>query len=451
MPVQRKTNEAVTSVPNGFPVVPAATPVPVLSISDAAPAAGWQPKSDAGPVSNLRFRPRMNESDRLRQLQALETATPLQLNGVLGPLTTHDWRAALGTEESPAILRLVCTRLGELTLDTRAKVIRSLHQLLAELPADGEREPVTPNPSIPVQRYSLESTIGAVFSGTTGPALTELKNRIDGATDRFDLQQLVFRDIETADLRSALLKHFQTQAGAPGDAVKVFSDIDDTFYVNWVDDRFPKKTVYPGVRAFYEELDKGAAPTPDRLGDLMFLSARPYDSAGFLEHRTRSMLAGHGVTQATVLSGDFLHLVGNENIAKKKFSNWEEMRQLYPEYGSVFIGDSGQGDGIFGARATATERGLRASYIHNVTHLGDEAKAAYAKEGQLLFDTYVGAATRAFQEGLIGRAGLMRVIGESAHELSVIPFADPAQQAARQSELTRDIELARDAMNAASR
>lgn len=330
----------------------------------------------------------------------------------------------VGPDSKTAFLNLLSKeRVGDLSVESKARVVQALQKH---------------------DTNSLEEkAIGALFLSTSGEALSALKNAIDQGGDHRDLQQLVFHDIDSKEIRSALLAHFKTAAAPKSDKVKVHSDIDDTFYVNLKDDRYPKKTVYPGVRALYAELDKGPGSEPDRLGDLMFLSARPYDRAGAMEHSTRSMLQDKGVTQATVLSGDFAHLIGNNLIAEKKFDNWLQINQLYPEYGSVFIGDSGQGDAIFGAKAAAANADMRAVFIHNVTGLDEAARADFAAKGVTIFDTYVGAASEAFKKGLITPEGLQRVMSAATRELAEVEFTDPAQKAARQSELDRDLAAAR--------
>jgi hypothetical protein len=71
-------------------------------------------------------------------------------------------------------------------------------------------------------------------------------------------------------------------------------------------------TIYPGVKAFYTELDKGGAAEEEASGDLMFLPARPYDRGGLSEHHTHEMLKNAGVHDATLLSGDIPHLINHE-------------------------------------------------------------------------------------------------------------------------------------------
>src|SRR5690606_29985050 len=116
-----------------------------------------------------------------------------------------------------------------------------------------------------------EEAILALFVASRGLSLTALKNAVDAGGDHRDLQQLVHGDYDHADLRDALLAHLAVASDeTPADDVKILSDIDDTFYCNWKDARFPKKTVYPGVRQLYLELDRGSAGG-GRLGDVVFI------------------------------------------------------------------------------------------------------------------------------------------------------------------------------------
>lgn len=374
-------------------------------------------------------------TDRKEEAQLIELfkkAGAGELNQLLTGLSPHELHELtsdmddrlFGPDNKTAFLNLLSKdRVGDLSVESKAKLILAL-----QLHETDKKE---------------EKAITAIFLATKGPALTALKNSIDGATDYHDLQQLVFHDLDSKELRGQLLSHFKAEATSKDGKVKVLSDIDDTFYVNWKDDRFPKKTIYPGVRALYAELDRGGGATADRVGDLMFLSARPYDRAGLSEHFSREMMHDKGVTQATVLSGDFAHLIGNQSIADKKYQNWQQVNQLYPEYGSVFIGDSGQGDALFGAKAAASNADMRAVFIHNVTHLDAAAKAEQASKGVFVFDTYVGAATEAFKRGLISKSGLERVVSEANREFTGLTFDSPQQQAARKAELDSDTAAAR--------
>jgi len=443
----------MTRINTRAPAPPTAprTETPAAKPTGAPPKAGWTaPPTSGGPTTATGFDPapaapspalkeirtllegHTDRNEERRILDIFRGASPAELNQVLSQLPVHEVHELIGDlddrwfgpDNRTAFLALLTReRLADLTPESRAKLVHGLQTG----GTDGQ----------------AERAIRDIFLGTRGADLTALKNGIDSGVDYHDLQQLVFHDIDDRGIRGQLLAHFKAEAKPTGQ-VKVLSDIDDTFYENWVDDRFPKQTVYPGVRAFYQELDQGGGATADRLGDLNFLSARPYDRAGLTEGLTHDMLEKHGVTHATVLSGDLLHVIGNENIAAKKFDNWQQVRQLYPEYGSVFIGDSGQGDASFGAKAVATSPSdMKRVFIHNVTHLDAAQKADFAKQGVYVFDTYVGAATEAYRDGLITRDGLQRVADAAQAELAQVKFDSPEKQAARQAELDRDLAALR--------
>jgi len=70
------------------------------------------------------------------------------------------------------------------------------------------------------------------------------------------------------------------------------------------------------------------------------------------------------------------------------------------------------------------------------------AAARIQSRGVFVFDTYVGAAVRANELGLLDNAGLKSVMDEAKEELSRIAFDDPAMKAAREAELSRDLEAA---------
>lgn len=437
MPIRRSTDVAPALRTTG--TTPAAAPKPAPRPVAVPPPEFTPTRGTALQTKLSQLRSMMvGHTDRKEEGQILSMfreAPAGELNQLIAGLTRDELHELtedmddrfFGPDNHTAFLQLMSTdRVGDLTVESKAKFIGALQAGTT----DGKEE----------------KAIGQMLLATKGDSLTALKNAIDGGGDFHDLQQLVFHDMDSPELRASVLAHFKKEAPAKGERVKVHSDIDDTFYVNLKDKRYPGKTVYPGVRALYQELDRGPGAQADRAGDLMFLSARPYDPAGLIEKGTRSMLADHGVTQATVLSGDFAHVVGNSLIADKKYENWQQINQLYPEYGSVFIGDSGQGDAIFGAKAAGANADMRGVFIHNVTGIDDAGKAEFARKGVFVFDTYVGAATEAFKKGLISREGLERVMSSASRELAEVHFDKPEQKAARQADLDRDLATARAAL-----
>ena len=378
--------------------------------------------------------------DEKKIIELFRNAPADELNQLVDRLQQHEFHELIddlndrwiGPDYRTEFLQLLSSeRLGELTVDSRAKVIATL-QYHETTGLD-------------------EQAIRNIFVGTHGAELSTLKTAIDHGGDYRDLQQLVFHDIDSPTLRAEILQHFATEGATPNGQLKVLSDVDDTFYENWVDDRYPKQTVYPGVREFYRALDQGGAAEPQPTGDLMFLSARPYDRPGVSEGFSQAMLQKQGITDAAVLSGDFLHLIGNGEIAAKKFDNWQQVGSLYPEYKSVFIGDSGQGDAIFGERAAATANtSMQAVFIHNVTNMGEAEKQAFAAKGVTVFDTYVGAATEAFRMGLISKDGLQKVAVGATEALAAVHFDSPQKAAARSADLERDLAAMQAALNAAA-
>lgn len=283
-----------------------------------------------------------------------------------------------------------------------------------------------------------------LFLSLQGDDLTEFKNAIDLSGGHHDLMQLVYHDVDADAVREQLLAHIATAHARPAKpAVKVLSDIDDTFLANWKDTRFPGKTVYPGVIPFYRELDRGPLDEPDREGDLTFVTARPNDRLGVVETVTLDMLRSCGISGACVLGGAFRRLIGNKSIARGKYENFERYLVLYPEYDFVFVGDSGQGDAVFGRRLMQ-EHGdvVRAVFIHDVVDTPGEERRQWRRDGVVFFDTYVGAAVEAWRKGLVQAEGVRRIIEQARSSLGLIEFKDEAMRAQRVAAQEQDIAAA---------
>ena len=395
-----------------------------------ADAAAAQAKLDA--ITRLVKSSHVDRAEEGRILDILRGASPKELNYLVTKLDLHELAEAMddrliGPDNRTAFYQLLTKdRVGDLSVPARVAFINALQK--------GDTV------------HQEEVAIRDVFLATKGKDLTALKNGID-AGDFHDLQQLVFRDIDDAAIRKAILDHVQKEAVPTGE-VKVLSDIDDTFYENLKDKRFPNKTVYPGVRAFYAELDRGAGAQAGRQGDLAFVTARPNDRLGAVETLTRKMLRDKGV-EATVLSGDLPSNLSHELIAQKKFENFSQYRALYPEYGFSFLGDSGQGDVLFGLKMRQAAPDLvKGVFINDVVATPPAKRAELRAQGVYLTDTYVGAATEAFSLGLISKEGLGRIVAAAKQDFAAIPFTSNEQRAARQAELDRDVAAAERAMAA---
>ncbi len=277
-------------------------------------------------------------------------------------------------------------------------------------------------------RSEDERAIRDLFLSTRGLELRAMKNGVDAGQDHYDLQNLIYHDMDDKAMRSQLTDHFHTQSAFVKDRqFKVLSDIDDTFYCNLKDTRYPRGTVYPGVRAFYAEL----------TGDLTFLTARPQDPMGVIKDKTHKTLQKRGVEKKVVVAGTLGSLLSNEKIAAKKLENFNQVRHIFPEYDFVFTGDSGQGDVILASKMTVPE--IRGRFIHDVVATPQQKREEYARQGIDFFDNYVGAALAAQARGAMSLDSVRRVAVAACDDFGLTAFADEPQRQARLAELQIDL------------
>jgi hypothetical protein len=202
---------------------------------------------------------------------------------------------------------------------------------------------------------------------TTMDDLSDLKSTTDSKGDFYSLHKLIYEDIREPKIRQEILSHITKQArtqrahmdlGTSNTSKrrsqyawrKILSDVDDTLscsagsYPAGIDTSYPKKALYPGVLAFYRELDLGCSGpdvwNPDRVGNLVFLSARPHVYKDALEqhsyelfkrlrrdrglYSSPSLLAGNLVT-----GGEFMVAGDMEPLAQQKFLNFQQYAALY--------------------------------------------------------------------------------------------------------------------------
>ncbi|MEZ4272772.1 MAG: phosphatase domain-containing protein [Myxococcota bacterium] len=308
------------------------------------------------------------------------------------------------------------TRLGAMSVATKALWVDALQRVYTDAPA--------------------ERAIAAVFLGTQGQGLTELKNRVDAGDDQYDLQELVHHDIDNKNLRRQMLTHIAGQATLPvGASVKILSDVDDTVFSSIHDERVAKGTTYPGIVAFYRAL---ARPPGEGRSNLTFLSARPRDPLGVVENYTKHRLRQKNMPEHALLTGDVFHWLGHAHQAKKKIENFVQYQALFPEYGFIFFGDSGQGDPI--VARTLLEKHVKhmvAAFIHDLGNLSRHDVRQLEEQGVICFKNYVAAAIVAYDRGLISRQAVLDV-AKSAEQASTEAF-DPAYTTL----LRQDIDRAR--------
>lgn len=361
--------------------------------------------------------------DERRILDILRQCGPQELNEVLSgtdllQLSNDVDDHWFGPKNKQALYQLLTEeRLGDLTVETRARLIHGLQA------GDTHR--------------SDERAVRNVLLGTRSGDLTALKLRIDQSEDHRDLHQLMFHDMDHTDYKQQILSHIAKEAG-PAQEFKLLSDIDDTFYCNWKDQRFPKGSVYPGVRQYYKEMDAAPAGQPD---DLTFVTARPDDRIGAVKRRTKKSLRQKGLGQMVVLAGSVPSLFSNEALAAKKFERMGQLNQLYPEFRLVFTGDSGQGDALCGLKLNQANWPVySATLIHDVVQSSPEERQRYREQRVYFFDTYVGAALEAQSLGLMSRDAARRVGQAASSDFGQTAFVDEAQRSARLAELQADLD-----------
>ncbi|MDO5533291.1 MAG: DUF2183 domain-containing protein [Propionibacteriaceae bacterium] len=357
-------------------------------------------------------------TDRDEEAQVLDlvrTASAESLDQLLREVDAADLFHSLddrvfGPRHRTALRALLVERIGELSIAAQANLAYGLQA--------GHTD------------RADEEAIRRVFLARRGQELTQLKNAINSRTDAHDLEGLVFGDVDDEGIRQDILDHIATEAATLDfRETKVLCDIDDTVVCALHDGRYPRGTIYPGILALLDALDRGPRDEPFSLGDLTFVTARPSDAFGLIENHTRTTLRNAGIATHSMLTGTFAALVTHDLMANQKLANIEHYRLLFPEYRKMFIGDSGQGDIKVGQ--LIWERfpdAVDAVVIHDVVGKPADERAALDAEGIHLVDTYVGAANHLHGLGLISEAGRQRVIDESRAALDTIAWRDDAQR-----------------------
>ena len=358
-----------------------------------------------------------------------------------------------GKHRTELIHLLAVERLAILTVMSRVILLHSL-QLLK----------LRANPK-------AEYWVHHIILHTHQDDLSELKTLTDAKGDYFCMNKLIYDDIRSESIRQDILHHIRREAAVQQTHWqmgtrrrpsmrpvmtwrKVLSDVDDTLYCSGgmypagIDKRYPKKTVYPGALAFYRELDLGTQGPEewedDRVGNLVFLSARPHVYKDMSEKHTltkfeKLRVRGHdgrkGMhTTPSLLAGDLAsgsqYIVSNdfEPLARKKFDNFRRYVNLYPEYQHVFVCDNGQGDVRAGEMMfDSFPYEFEALYVHIVkdvhkTH-GYNIKRWKRKEFcPFFFRTYPEAALHAASRHppLIRTTGLTRICQDAVNDFAQI-------------------------------
>ena len=380
-----------------------------------------------------------------------------------------------GQHRTELIQTLAIERLAALTVYSRVIVLHALQILKLRA-----------NPR-------AEYWVRNILLNSTGDDLSDIKTLTDAKGDYYCMSKLIYDDIKSETVRHDILAHMRkegamqvtkrqlgTKRGPRRRYLmawrKILSDVDDTLlssaghYPSGIDKRYPKKVVYPGVLAFYRELDLGTSGPDDwpenRVGNLVFLSARPHvykdmsEKSNFAKfeklravgedgrrgmHTTPSLLAGDLASGSQyITTNDF------EPLAQKKFENFKRYVSIYPEYQHIFVCDNGQGDVKAGEMMHDNfPYEYQATYVHVVQNrqktYGYAPDRWKSKEFRpCFFTTYPEAALHAATQEppLIRMNGLSRVCSDAVQDFKAIPdkkWQSQKQKAERRAELNQSI------------
>ena len=325
-----------------------------------------------------------------------------------------------------------------------------------------------------------DSYVRNIICSTKGDKLSELKTLSDSKGDINSFHKLIYRDVENHVEKQTILDHIEKQARVQqahsmigsrtgkqrGQMAwrKIISDVDDTLTCSggsWpagLDTSYPRKVLYPGVLAFYRELDLGTGGKEEwdpltQVGNLVFLSARPHVYKEVSEAHSyakfRDLQEKRGLyTNPTLLAGslatggNFMFGKTSEPLAEKKFENFKEYQALYPEFSYILLGDNGQGD-VRTSEMIMTEESLRnhllRTYIHQVqplqkTHTVNRETRQKTNRNICYFKTYIEAAVDAHKHKLIRLSGLRKIMCEAIKDFRSI--GDESWKAADELPLT---------------
>ncbi len=285
--------------------------------------------------------------------------------------------------------------------------------------------------------------------------------------DYKDMVEYVFSDIDDKECQNRIINHFRTVKQPVG--IKVLTDVDDTMYANLIDNRYPRKTLYPGVLEFYDSLKHEPFDLP--VIPVTTLSARPNPIGGILEEGSLKSLAEFKDSTGrrlcpSALSGDLGSSVigtaetllrekldplhdkiphGQEDkIGRVKLENFEKFSKVYPEYHYVFVGDSGQADALTAQMMVTNESTEEASrvvttFIHNIDaksvspafkNLRPDVvvrKTSAAGRGVIVFRNYIDAAVSVYMhsatlENLVTDEELARITNSALNQFQLIDF-----------------------------
>ena len=261
--------------------------------------------------------------------------------------------------------------------------------------------------------------------------------------------------------------------------IKVVTDIDDTVKssggvkllgipLGGIDTQYKRGDFYPGVSQFMLELSRPRSKQTKAINNISVLTARAKEFKFALALKPKDKICtafrnlgnsngfnGWGI--GDVYYGSVVEWIFQDRKAIRKLNNFEIMinnddnnnnKGSLSNY--IFIGDTGELDEDGSERiALKYPNRLKAVFLHTVSDNTDRSKIIMKKDRLFnkipffYFQTYVGAAAKAFEAKLISEAGLQNVINQATKELnSKFPKNNNNAQSSKWIELEKDIAFA---------
>ena len=261
--------------------------------------------------------------------------------------------------------------------------------------------------------------------------------------------------------------------------IKVVTDIDDTVKssggvkllgipLGGIDTQYKRGDFYPGVSQFMLELSRPRSKQTKAINNISVLTARakefkfalalkPKDKICTAFRNLGNLNGFNGWGIGDVYYGSVVEWIFQDRKAIRKLNNFEIMinnddnsnnKGSLSNY--IFIGDTGELDEDGSERiALKYPNRLKAVFLHTVSDNTDRSKIIMKKDRLFnkipffYFQTYVGAAAKAFEAKLISEAGLQNVINQATKELnSKFPKNNNNAQSSKWIELEKDIAFA---------
>jgi len=315
-------------------------------------------------------------------LAALPQATealPVERNAENAPFL-----APLARGDRGAIARLAAQQPGLFSLATAEELDRAITMLQRGGTGDTEERGIL---NLLRQLPALERA--------------QVLRLIDQGGDKYDLDHLVFQDVDDARRRAELLASIaesgRALSAAGAHELGVISDIDDTVAPYGSDKGDGER--FPGAGALYQALERGLDGT-GQPGDIHYVTARPPLVLGDVYKRLREA----EVPVGTVDDGDLGEVIfrGERGMQREKLRDIERQLQLHPGQRFVLIGDDSQRDPEV-YRSILQRHGDQVAgvYIHRV---GGDARDAQDYPGVQFFDDYGEVAQDLARRGTITQA-----------------------------------------------